>query len=301
MTDVDPHIPVLYSEVLLYAKSEKPIHYVLDGTLGYGGHASKILQSHPEIIRYIGLDQDESALELARQKLLSFGKTVETYCTNFSELPEGIPSFFDLILLDIGVSSMQLDTPERGFSFMRDGPLDMRMNQQDSFRHTAEDIVNGYSIQDLQNLFFSFGEEPRSRQIAKAIAEARRKTRFVSTLQLANFIETICPRYGKAHPATRVFQALRIAVNQELDVLEKAVSSLPLRLSVGGRLQIITFHSMEDRIVKQGFQKCVQETKIDKEASYRIVTKKPIEATREEIRMNRRSRSAKLRVLERVI
>ncbi len=293
-----PHIPVLAKEVLSLLEG-KQLHYVLDGTLGAGGHAELILTAHPEIQEYIGIDQDTIALGLARDRLAPFQGKVSYHHTNFSELPSNIPALLDAALLDIGVSSMQLDNPERGFSFMNDGPLDMRMNQSDEMLMTAEDIVNSSPQKELEDIFYYFGEEHLSRPIAKMICEKRRKERFTTTLQLAQAIEKLIPRRGKTHPATKVFQALRVAVNQEFRVLEKALQELSLKLNPnGGRLLVITFHSLEDRIVKQAFQKMAKEGL--KEAEFMLPFKKPLEADRDEIRTNRRSRSAKLRVIERV-
>ncbi len=296
-----PHIPVLATEVLSFCGTERPILSVLDGTLGYGGHAELLLDAHPEIVSYIGLDQDPMAIEMAKMRLTKYHEKLTQYHTNFASPPSSLPENIDIVLLDIGVSSMQLDTADRGFSFMKDGPLDMRMNQSDSLLMTAEEIVNGASQQDLADILYKYGEEPRSRVIAKAICEQRKKHRFQSTLQLAEFIEKICPRRGKTHPATLVFQALRIAVNEELQVLEKALSLYPYKLNPnGGRMLVITFHSMEDRIVKQAFQKLGKTKEVEGGPVFQVVTKKPIEATYEETRRNKRSRSAKLRVLERI-
>ena len=293
----DSHIPVLAEEILSFFK-DRSISFFLDGTIGAGGHARLILQEHPEIIEYTALDQDSTALKLASSTLEPFKKRVLFYHTNFSQIPHQAPAHFDGALIDIGVSSMQLDTPERGFSFMHDGPLDMRMNQEDSLLMTAEDVVNSTPQKELADIFYKYGEEHLSRPIAKMICERRKKERFTTTLQLASAIESIIPRRGKAHPATKVFQALRIYVNQELDVLEKALFSIAERLNPhGGRLCVITFHSLEDRIVKQAFQKMSKEGLSEKK--YILPIKKPLEACIQEIRKNRRSRSAKLRVIER--
>ncbi len=293
-----PHIPVLAQEVLSFCEG-KTLHSVLDGTLGFGGHAELLLKQHPEIVTYTAFDQDQEAIRMAKTRLQEYEKKMAIYHTNFSSLPNEVAkSQFDLILLDIGVSSMQLDIGERGFSFMKEGPLDMRMDQTKDTM--AKDIVNSMAQKELEDLFFTYGEEPRSRAIAKAICEKRKKRPFTTTQELVACIETVSPRRGKTHPATRVFQALRIAVNEELQCLEKALSILPSMLSHGGRIMIITFHSMEDRIVKHAFQKYGKERKEEEEPLFHIITKKPIDPSFEEIRRNKRARSAKLRVLERV-
>jgi 16S rRNA (cytosine1402-N4)-methyltransferase len=281
------HIPVLLEEVV---EALRPCHLrtVLDGTCGAGGHARALLTSHPEIERYVACDQDTEALNLAKGSLEAFAPKVTFHHTNFSE-PPADPQRFDAILLDLGVSSMQLDRPERGFSFLREGPLDMRMDPTGDL--SAEDIVNHWDRMSLEKIFRKFGEEPKARRAAEAIVEARRRHPFHTTTQLAEVIATVLPRRGRLHPATQIFQALRIAVNRELEVLTSAIPLLAHRLADGGRILVITFHSLEDRIVKNGFRE------LAKSDEYSLLWKKPLASTFQEIRRNPRARSAKLRGL----
>jgi len=280
------HISVLLGEVLFFLHG-RHLRFVYDGTCGGGGHSKAILEAHPEIERFIAGDVDPYARERARVVLESFN--VEFYDRNFSEPPDGE---FDAILLDIGVSSFQLDMSERGFGFSQEGPLDMRMNPQQG--ESAADIVNGASKEELAKIFWEYGEERHSRRIAEKIVSRRKSHPFYTTQDLVDCILSCIPRRGKIHPATRVFQALRIAVNHELTALQIAIPKLAERLTAGGRLLIITFHSLEDRIVKQEFKA------LAKEEGFLLVTKKPVAPSLDECRKNRRARSAKLRVLERV-
>jgi len=282
------HIPVLCNEVLALFEGRE-LRRVLDGTCGGGGHALAILSAHPEIQEYVAVDQDTLALEQARAKLAPFLEKISFCHGNFSEVD--LDGEFDAILLDIGVSSFQIDSPERGFSFLNEGPLDMRMDQSQG--ETAADIVNSWDRKELAGLFWEYGEERASRKIADAIVQARRNKRFSTTSDLVAVIETVLCRRGKIHPATRVFQALRIAVNRELEVLKDSVPKLSGLLSNYGRFAIITFHSLEDRIVKNEFRA------LSKSEGFVLVMKKPIPASREEQRANKRSRSAKLRCIER--
>jgi 16S rRNA (cytosine1402-N4)-methyltransferase len=282
------HIAVMKNEVLDLLR-ERQLHTVFDGTCGGAGHGFLILESHPEIQHYIACDQDPESIERARIVLSSFHPKVTFYNGNFSSPPED-PAFFDAILLDLGVSSFQLETAERGFSFMKEGPLDMRMDPRNDV--SAADLVNEWGERELANLFFEYGEERCSRRIAKAIVERRKKQRFSTTTDLAACIAEASPRRGKIHPATKVFQSLRIAVNDELEVLKQAIAALSKRLSPGGVFLVITFHSLEDRIVKQAFRELV----LSKE--YFPVVKKFLEPSQQEIYQNKRSRSAKLRAVE---
>jgi len=282
------HLSVMRQEVLDFFKDRTILRFV-DGTLGAGGHAEAILEQHPEIEEFIGLDQDQTALDIAAKRLAKYASKLTLIHTNFDAMSKVISKPVDGILLDIGVSSMQLDRAERGFSFMQAGPLDMRMNQNEGF--SAEDIVNSWPETDLANLIFEFGEERRSRQVAKAICERRRKKRITTTDDLAEIIATVVNRQGKMHPATRTFQALRIAVNQELERLSKVIPEAVQLLNPAGRLVIISFHSLEDRIVKNSFRE---------NSHIQILTKKPLEPTREEARRNPRARSAKVRAAERL-
>jgi 16S rRNA (cytosine1402-N4)-methyltransferase len=264
---------------------DHPLHY-LDATVGGGGHSSLILAADPNV-QLTALDQDIQALEAARQRLAEVGERVQFQHCNFADFePQG--QLFTGILADLGVSSAQFDWGERGFSFRQEAPLDMRMNQQQDL--TAAEIVNTWGETELANLIYTYGEERLSRQIARRVVERRP---FTTTAQLAETIFHSVPRsyrYGRIHPATRTFQALRIAVNHELDVLQTFLQKAPLWLKPAGRLAIISFHSLEDRIVKHAL----------KESEYlKVITKKPIIPTEAEIKDNPRARSAKLRIAER--
>jgi 16S rRNA (cytosine1402-N4)-methyltransferase len=302
------HLPVLLAETIDALQPHSGGVY-LDGTVGAGGHAEAILRASDPSGRLIGFDQDEQALIVARQRLAGFGERVALFHANFDQmkqvtLAQAIP-LADGILLDIGVSSMQLDQAERGFSFREDAPLDMRMNQ--TAGQTAADLVNELGQDELAHLIYQYGEERLSRRIARAIVQARPIER---TQQLAEVIARATPGGGrrqKIHPATRTFQALRIAVNDELGALERVLPQALKLLKPGGRLAIITFHSLEDRLVKQFFRResqdciCPPEQLIctcDHQASIKLITKRPITATTTEIDVNPRARSAKLRVVE---
>jgi 16S rRNA (cytosine1402-N4)-methyltransferase len=286
-----PHISVLVREVLQVFE-DRELKFFFDGTLGAGGHAAAILEQHPEIEKYIGCDRDPRALGLAKEALASFGKKVEIVRGDYADasriLDELGVECIDGFLIDIGVSSMQLDERERGFSFQGDAPLDMRMDPEGDL--TAEIVVNKYSETELARIFFEYGEERRSRQVAKAIVEARRKKRIRTTAELVEIIKPVATR-GRLHPATLVFQALRIVVNDELGQLEKGLEAAAQKMCPGGRIAVISFHSLEDRIVKNKFRD---------DDRLKILTKKPQIAAEEEIKGNPRSRSAKLRAAERV-
>jgi 16S rRNA (cytosine1402-N4)-methyltransferase len=292
-----PHVPVFLDEILDQLGGQ-PLRIFADGTLGAGGHSIAILQSHPECTLLIGGDQDPSALQLASERLRPVLQSQITEFqpvhTNYADLPgylmrQGIRP--DAILLDLGVSSMQLDQPERGFSFQAEGPLDMRMNPTQG--PTAAQLCMSWSEQELRELFWKLGEEPRGRAAARAIVEARRKHPLRTTKDLVDVLTPVLKRQGPTHPATRVFQALRMAVNDELGVLERSLGPLAASLAPGGRLLVITFHSLEDRVVKFAFRD------LAKTGPYSILTKKPLEPSVEEVRRNRRARSAKLRVIQR--
>ena len=278
------HIPVLSQEVITGLNIQPGEHY-LDLTVGGGGHSRLILET-AEDVKITALDQDEDALNAAKENLAEFGNRVKFIHSNFAnyQFPENT---YHGILADLGVSSYHLDNPERGFSFRNPANLDMRMNQQQSL--TAGDIINEWGEKELADIFFKYGEERLSRRIARRIVEKRP---FNTTTELANAIAYSVPpkyRHGRIHPATRVFQALRIAVNDELKVLETLIEKAPHALIPEGRIAIISFHSLEDRPVKHGLRNS---------PSLRILTKKPIIATEEEIKENPRSRSAKLRIAE---
>lgn len=309
-----PHIPVLLNEIIDAFSGVNLNHYI-DGTLGAGGHAEAVLADHPELKTFIGIDQDKDALEIAKVRLETGfpDRSLFFVSGNFSELKKhielAIPKCqFDGILVDLGVSSMQLDRQERGFSFMREGPLDMRMNQKTGI--TAADIVNTWDEKALADLFFQYGEEKQSRKAARAICIERELQPFETTLQLSTCIEKNIKRIKyDIHPATKIFQALRIAVNGELDRLETFLPQAIESLRKGGRLAVITFHSLEDRIVKQRFAYYASDKEstsgiggmfLEKEPTIKILTRKPIEAGEEEVKRNPRSRSAKLRVIEKL-
>jgi 16S rRNA (cytosine1402-N4)-methyltransferase len=288
-----PHKPVLLREVLDVFEAKK-ITYFFDGTMGAGGHARAILEAHPEIERYFGCDRDPVALSIAAENLSPWGEKVELIRGPYADVAKHLKKLgigcVDGFLIDIGVSSMQLDVRERGFSFMGDAPLDMRMDPDGDL--TAEEVVNRYSEKELARIFFEYGEERRSRPVAKAIVEARKKKKIRTTGQLVEVIKPAATK-GRLHFATLVFQALRIEVNDELRQLEKGLKSAIHLLCPEGRIAAISFHSLEDRIVKNIFR--------DERESLKILTKKPVGPSEEEIKANPRSRSAKLRAAERIV
>ena len=299
------HEPVLLGEtVALLAPA--PGKLFVDGTLGGGGHTEAFLEAGA---RVIGIDQDPQALAFAGQRLARFGDRFTPVRANFETAGEVLDRMgiagIDGALLDIGVSSWQLDSPERGFSFQAEGPLDMRMNPDAPL--TAADLVNTAGEEELTRIFREYGEETAARRIARQIVQDRAHRPFATTLELAASVEKVNPRRGRVHPATKVFQALRIAVNRELEVLETALSAISARLNPGGRFGVITFHSLEDRIVKNFFKARGTEwldrpewpaPRRNPDFQFRLVTGKPAVATPEEAARNPRSRSAKLRVVE---
>jgi 16S rRNA (cytosine1402-N4)-methyltransferase len=279
------HIPVLSQAVIAGLNLKSGGHY-LDATVGGGGHSSLILASDPTL-QVTAIDQDEAALTAAKETLGIYGDRIQFHHRNFNTYtPNG--QQFDGILADLGVSSAQLDIADRGFSFRHTAPLDMRMDQRQDL--TAADIVNEWEETQLANLIYTYGEERLSRRIARRIVQQRP---FTTTTELAEAIAHSVPRayrYGRIHPATRTFQALRIAVNEELTVLETWLDRALTWLKPSGRIVIITFHSLEDRIVKH---------KLKDSELVRVLTKKPILAEADELAENPRSRSAKLRIAER--
>jgi len=288
------------AEVLFWLKPRDG-EIFLDCTVGYCGHASEILAASGPSGVVVGIDLDMEAIESGRQRLQEFGNRMVLVQGHFADLKRllGIRGIREVhgALFDLGVSSPQIDDPSRGFSFRAEGPLDMRMDR--SSGATAADIVNGTDEVDLANMIYQFGEERYSRRIARAIVRVRAERPFTTTSELASVIESAVPghyRHGRIHCATRTFQALRIAVNQELDHLEPALRNASDLLASGGRLCVISFHSLEDRIVKQTFRALSVETGGELE----ILTKRPQLPTEEEIRRNPRSRSAKLRVIQRI-
>lgn len=304
-----PHISVLLNEVL---QAFEPLHiqYFLDGTLGAGGHAEAILKAHPEIKAYIGMDQDPLAIEIASKRLSPWKEKLRLIPKNFVHLSSALSelgvSQLNGILLDLGVSSMQFDLPERGFSFTHNGPLDMRMNPNGPL--TAADIVNTWSEKDLGYIFREYGEEKQWRKAANAICEGRKLGWIGTTHDLAELLRPLFSWKKKGiNPLTLIFQALRIAVNGELDVLEKTLSQALESLTPGGRLAVISFHSLEDRIVKNFIRFACSDKMdtsglsglfLDKEPTMKMVSKKPIAPGEDEVKSNPRSRSAKLRVAE---
>ncbi|MBC1239527.1 16S rRNA (cytosine(1402)-N(4))-methyltransferase RsmH [Nostoc sp. 2RC] len=279
------HVPVLGREIIENLAVRPGGHY-LDVTVGGGGHSRLILEAAADV-RVTAIDQDEDALAAARKNLAEFSHGVQFIHRNFATY-EFSPNSFDGILADLGVSSYHLDQAERGFSFRQDASLDMRMDRGRSL--TAADVINNWDEAELAQVFFEYGEERLSRRIARRIIERRP---FHTTVELAQAIAGCVPpkyRYGRIHPATRVFQALRIVVNDELKSLETFLDKAPNALVPGGRIAIISFHSLEDRLVKHGLRNS---------PLLKVLTKKPIIASEEEISQNPRSRSAKLRIAER--
>ena len=290
------HVSVLLHEVV-QAFEGIELKTFFDGTLGAGGHAKAILEAHPEIERYIACDRDPRAHEIARQTLAPWLAKIDFIRGSYSEverfLDERDLKTVDGFLIDIGVSSMQLDEKERGFSFRFEGPLDMRMDPEGDL--TAEQLVNEMNETELARIFWEYGEERQSRRAAAAIVTARKKKRITTTAELIDIVKPVL-KWGKIHPATLIFQALRIVVNDELGELERGLEGAIHRLSFGGRLAVISFHSLEDRIVKHRL-KTDAGTKREP-GDLEVLTKKPIIPTEIECSENPRSRSAKLRVAE---
>jgi 16S rRNA (cytosine1402-N4)-methyltransferase len=285
------HVPVLLKEAIEFLAIKRDGTYY-DATVGLGGHCLEIAKRLSAAGRLIAGDKDPAALALAQEKLSGISPTVTLKQGSFAEIAnEQNTASLDGILADIGVSSLQLDDPARGFSFQAEGPLDMRMNTLQG--RTAEQVVNEVDEVTLANLIYEFGEERRSRRIARAIVRSRP---IRSTAELADVVSAAARsmKHERIHPATRTFQALRIFVNQEMDELRGLLEAAPRILKPGGRLVVISFHSLEDRIVKDAMRDGA------KQGLYRLLTKKTVTATEEEIDRNPRSRSAKLRAAERV-
>jgi 16S rRNA (cytosine1402-N4)-methyltransferase len=284
------HTSVLLEEVIRFLAPVDGGIYI-DGTLGLGGHAEKILLSCGPSGRVIGFECDASAMELAKKRLAPFGGRFSALHRNYAEIMEGLSEIgirkVDGMVLDLGVSSLQLDSGERGFSFQANGPLDMRMDKRT--RPSAEEIVNDLDQDDLADIFYYYGEERQARRIAAHIVAERAKHRITTTSQLARIVTDAVPKKFQPrniHAATKVFQALRIAVNKELDNLTVVLDTITKILKPGGRICIIAFHSLEDRLVKWKFKD---------NPELQVLTKKPVIPSLEEIRMNPRARSAKLR------
>jgi len=284
------HTPVLLEEAIRFLAPIDNGIYV-DGTLGLGGHTEKILQACSPKGRVIGFEWDASALDLAQEKLKPFGERFLALHRNYTEIIEGLAEMdiekVDGLLLDLGVSSLQFDCDARGFSFQANGPLDMRMDKRTHL--TAGKIINSYSQEDLADIFYYYGEERQARRIAAYIVEERSHKKITTTSHLSRIIAHAVPRKfqpKKIHVATKVFQALRIAVNKELDNLRSILDSITRILKPGGRVCVITFHSLEDRLVKWKFRD---------NPLLHILTKKPVIPSEKEIKINPRARSAKLR------
>lgn len=328
---VSMHIPVLY-DAALAALNLRPTGRYIDGTLGWAGHSSGILEGSGPTGQLLAIDQDPMALAAARERLAPYGERATIVHGNYRQMASLAAQHgwqqVDGILLDIGVSSPQLDLPERGFSFQYDAPLDMRMNPTRG--ESAADLIAQLAETDLANLIYEYGEERLSRRIARRIVEQRSKSPITSTAQLASLVKSaVGGQAGKTHPATRTFQALRIAVNDELGALREGLAAATNLLAPGGRLAVITFHSLEDRIVKEWMRdqasECLIPAKLEilacphncaaktgprsciypvgRDCDYvptlEVLSRKPIEAAPEELKANPRARSAKLRVAER--
>ena len=285
-TELFDHIPVLAKEVL-EGLALKPGGRVLDGTVGLGGHAKLMLVATSPNGELVGFDRDDRNLLVAKERCAEFGDRVAFIHDSFSSIGTRDIGTFDAMLFDLGFSSVHVDDASRGFSFMKDGPLDMRYDTRQEL--SAEGIVNTWTRDDLSTIFRRFGEDPRSAIIAKAIVDARRSMRIDTTYQLAEIVASVVPRTGKIHPATRIFQALRIVVNDELGEVERGLTAALAKLNPGGRCAVITFHSLEDRLVKNLFKT---------QAGLMHITKKPIIASDQEAKANSRSRSAKLRIVQ---
>ena len=286
------HVPVLLGEVLELL-AVRPGGLWVDGTVGLGGHSGALLRANAPDGRLLGLDRDSETLEKARAELAPFGERVRLEPGHFQDIPERLGAErANGILLDLGISSVQLDDPERGFSFQTDGPLDMRMDRRDG--ETAADVVNEMDEVELADLIYAYGEERASRRIARAIVRARDRAPVQTTAQLADIVRRAArpSRRRGFHPATRTFQALRIHVNRELEGLGETLERVVECLGPAGRLVVIAFHSLEDRVVKTTFRELARR-------GYTRLTKKPIRPSEEETRRNPRARSARLRGLAR--
>ncbi len=291
------HIPVLIEELVEFI-SPAPGMIIVDATIGGGGHAKAMLERMANKGLLIGIDQDPDAISYCQHLKESFGEMVVLFQERFSRLDRVLDKLgidkVDAIYFDLGVSWHQLEEAERGFSFMRNGPLDMRMNPSEG--EPAYSILSKLNVRELEQIFREYGEERYSHRVAKAIVELRRQGRRLKrTRELAELVERVVPRRGqRVHPATRIFQALRIYVNQELDELKKGLEKAYSRLKRGGRIAVISYHSLEDRIVKNSFREWA------KGSGFKILTKKPIQPKQEEIKANPKARSAKLRCGEKI-
>ena len=306
------HVSVLLNECLEGLNIKENGIYV-DGTLGGAGHSSEILKRLSNEGRLIGIDQDTDALKAAKERLKDYSNVTFVH-SNFSNIENVLNNLnidgVDGILMDLGVSSYQLDEGERGFSYMKDAPLDMRMNRENDF--SAYNVVNEYSEEGLYRIIRDYGEEKFAKRIASFIVENRQEKNIETTLELVEIIKNAIPAKARRegpHPAKRTFQAIRIEVNSELSILNKTIEDGVEKLNKGGRMAIITFHSLEDRIVKNKFRDLAVSCRCPKEfpvcvcgekAKVKIISRKAIEPTKEEVEINPRSRSAKLRVIEKL-
>ena len=307
-SEPQPHQPVLYHESLKYLQPKPEGRYV-DGTLGAGGHAEGILTASSPGGILLGLDVDNLAIDISAKRFTPYGNRCIIRQASYAEIIDQIKSLgwncVDGVLLDLGLSSMQLNKAERGFSFLKEADLDLRFNPEKG--KTAAELINTFSEEEIAEIIWKYSEDPRSRKIAKSIVENRPISK---TTELAGLIQTAYQgKRGKTHPATRTFQALRIAVNNELEVLEEGLENSLMALCTGGRIAVITFHSLEDRIVKRIFKResidciCPPEQPLcncEHQATIRVITKKAVKPSQEEITNNPRSRSAKMRVAEKI-
>lgn len=303
------HKPVLYDETIENIVSENKSVYV-DCTLGGGGHSEGILEKSTKDSKLIAIDQDDEAISFAKKRLEKYGEKLSIYKDNFRNIDMVVYlagyEKVDRILMDIGVSSNQLDNIERGFSYKHEAKLDMRMNK--NLEISAYDVVNKFSEKEIADIIYKYGEEPKSRKIAKNIVEYRKNKPIETTIELSDIVIKSIGKSMKKHPAKRTFQAIRIYVNKELEVLEEALDKAVELLNDKGKLLVITFHSLEDRMVKEKFRKyenmceCPPELPIcmcNKKSLGKVLTKKPIVAKEEELKENNRAHSAKLRIFER--
>ena len=303
------HKPVLFDEVMENIISEGDAVYV-DCTLGGGGHTEGMLERSSTESKVIGIDQDKEAINFAKERLKKYGNEIEIFQDNFRNLDTVIylagHNKVDRILMDIGVSSNQLDNLERGFSYRYDAKLDMRMDR--NLKISAYEVVNDFSEKEIADIIYKYGEEPKSRKIAKNIVEYRNNKKIETTLELSEIIIKSIGKSMKKHPSKRTFQAIRIFVNKELEVLEEALDKAVNLLNNNGKLLVITFHSLEDRMVKEKFREyenpctCPPEIPVcvcNKKSLGKVITKKPIIAKESELNENNRAHSAKLRIFER--
>lgn len=302
------HLPVLYSEVIENIIENKDLIYI-DCTLGGGGHSEAILENSTNNSKLIAIDQDQNAIDFSKERLKRFGDKILIFKNNFENID--IVAYMagyekvDRILMDIGVSSKQLDDDSRGFSYKREAKLDMRMDR--NLKISAYDVINKFTEKEIADIIYKYGEEPRSRRIAKFIVEERKNKKIETTIELANIVIKAIGKSMKKHPAKRTFQAIRIFVNKELEVLETALDKAVELLKPNGKLLVITFHSLEDRIVKEKFRnfekpcKCPEDLPIcicNEKSKGKVLTKKPIISSKKELLENNRAHSAKLRIFK---